>query len=237
MLREPFAFYEGKKEQKNMRIKIVTGHYGTGKTEFSVSLAMKLALEGKKVALADIDIVNVYFRSRERSKILEEAGIRVISSSLGHDSSLDLPSISAEIRGPIQDKTSQVILDVGGDKAGTNALVNFRRDLIDNGYEMLYVINSHREQTKDLAGALNHLDGIEMVSGLKVTGLVVNSHFLRETTSQDIMQGYMLAKEVQEKKGLPIRYICGIKSALKDLPEDLEGEKLEIGMYMREAWM
>ena len=220
-----------------MRVKIVTGHYGTGKTEFSVSLAMKLASQGKKVALADLDIVNVYFRSRERSELLEKAGIRIISSSLGHHSSLDLPAISAEVRGPLQDGKTEVILDVGGDKAGTNALVNFRRDIIESGYEMLYVINSHREETKDLAGALKHLDGIEMVSGLKVTGLVVNSHFLRETKAQDIMEGYQLAKKVQEERGLPIRYISGIASALKDLPEDLEGEKLEIGMYMREAWM
>lgn len=220
-----------------MRVKIVTGHYGTGKTEFSLSLAMKLASQGKKVALADLDIVNVYFRSRERSQLLEEAGIRIISSSLGHDSSLDLPAISAEVRGPIQDGKTEVILDVGGDKAGTNALVNFRRDIMESGYEMLYLINSHREQTKDLAGALEHLDGIEMVSGLKVTGLVVNTHFLRETRAQDIMEGYQLAKQVQEERGLPIRYISGIASALEDLPEDLEGEKLEIGMYMREAWM
>ncbi|NLY35919.1 MAG: ParA family protein, partial [Tissierellia bacterium] len=148
-----------------MRVKIVTGHYGTGKTEFSVSLAMKLASQGKKVALADLDIVNVYFRSREHSELLEKAGIRIISSSLGHHSSLDLPAISAEVRGPIQDGKTEVILDVGGDKAGTNALVNFRRDIIESGYEMLYVINSHREETKDLAGALKHLDGIEMVSG------------------------------------------------------------------------
>lgn len=220
-----------------MRVKIVTGHYGTGKTEFSVSLAMKLAREGKKVALADLDIVNVYFRSREKSAEMEEAGIRVISSSLGHFSSLDLPAISAEVRGPIQDKKTQVILDVGGDKAGTNALVNFREDLVESGYDMFYVINSNRQETREVQGALKHLEGIEMVSGLKVTGLVVNSHFLRNTTAQDIMEGYKLAKEVQEIRGLPIAYVCGIKEALSELPQDLEGEKLEIGMYMREAWM
>ncbi len=220
-----------------MRVKIVTGHYGTGKTEFSVSLAMKLAAQGKRVALADLDIVNVYFRSREKSDMLEEAGIRIISSSLGHGSSLDLPAISAEIRGPIQDGKTEVILDVGGDKAGTNALVNFKEDILASGYEMLYVINSKRSETQDLQGALKHLDGIEMVSGLKVTGLVVNSHFLRETRAEDILEGYELARQVGAKRGLPIVYVSGIKKALDQLPPGLDGEKLEVGMYMREAWM
>ncbi|NLY72472.1 MAG: ATP-binding protein [Tissierellia bacterium] len=220
-----------------MRIKVVTGHYGTGKTEFSVSLAMKLAAQGEKVALADLDIVNVYFRSRERSELLEKAGVRVISSLLGHNSSLDLPAISGEVRGPIYDGKTQVIIDVGGDQAGTNALVNFRDDLIENGYEMLYVINSNRKETQDLDGALKHLDGIEFVSGLKVTGLVVNTHLLWETKAEDLMEGYKLAQEVSKTRGLPIVYISGIKEALEGLDPDLEGERLEIGMYMREAWM
>lgn len=220
-----------------MRVKIVTGHYGTGKTEFAVSLAMNMAQKGEKVTLADLDIVNVYFRSRERSELLEAAGIHVISSSLGHESTLDLPAISAEIRGPIHDEKTQVILDVGGDMAGTNALVNFRKDVEESGYEMLYVINSHRPETKDLQGALKHLDGIEMVSGLKVTGLVVNSHFLRETTAEDILEGYALAQKVKEERGIPILYIAGIPSALEGLPQGLEGQHVKIGMYMREDWM
>ena len=52
------------------RLTIVTGHYGTGKTEFSVNLALALAKEGRPVALADLDIVNPYFRSRERRSLL-----------------------------------------------------------------------------------------------------------------------------------------------------------------------
>ena len=198
---------------------------------------MKMAQEGKKVALADLDIVNVYFRSRERADMLEEAGIHVISSSLGHNSTLDLPAISAEVRGTIHDISTEVILDVGGDMAGTNALVNFRKDVQESGYEMLYVINSHRPETSDLEGALKHLDGIEMVSGLKVSGLVVNSHFLRETTAEDILEGYALAQQVKKERGTPILYISGIASALKNLPENLEGEQVEVGMYMREDWM
>lgn len=217
-------------------IKIITGHYGSGKTEFAVSLAMQLA-DHAKVALADLDIVNPYFRSRERAQLMEQKGIRVISSSLGHNSSLDLPAISAEIRGPIGDPDTEVILDVGGDHVGARALVGFRNDILKRGYDMYLVINSYRPETGDVEGVLKHLEAIEYSAKLKFTGLIVNTHMIRQTTAEDILHGYRLAKRVQEKTQLPIVYISAIPEALKDLPEGLEGEQLPIGMYMREAWM
>lgn len=218
------------------KIKIITGHYGSGKTEFAVSLAMQLA-EHAKVALADLDIVNPYFRSRERAEVMEAKGIRVISSSLGHNTTLDLPAVSAEIRGPIADPTSEVILDVGGDNVGARALVGFRPDILKRGYEMFLVINSYRPQTGDVEGVLRHLEAIEYSSKLTFSGLIVNTHMIRETTAQDVLHGYALAEQVKARTGLPIRYISAIPEALKDLPDGLEGEQLPIGMYMRDAWM
>lgn len=218
-------------------IKIITGHYGSGKSEFAVSLAMALAAQGKKVALGDLDIVNTYFRSRERAEAMEQAGIKVISSSLGHFSSLDLPAVSAEIRGPMADPEYEVILDLGGDEVGARVAAAFSPDITARGYEMLLVINAYRPETKDLAGVMRYLEGIEYTSKLKVTGLIVNTHMIWDTTTEDVLAGLALAREVSHHTGLPIRYVSAIESALAGLPADTEGEKLTIGMYMRDAWM
>lgn len=219
------------------RIKVIVGHYGSGKSELAVSLAMKMRGKGEKVALGDLDIVNVYFRSREKAQMLEEKGIKVVSSVLGHDSSLDLPAINSEIRRYFVDGTSNVILDVGGDKAGTNALAMFREDILSQGYEMIFTVNAYRPQTSDLAGLLGHLEGIELVSRMQVTGLAVTTHQLRETSAEDVLLGYALAKELSRERDIPIRYICGLPHVLEELPLDLEGEPVPIGMYLREKWM
>ncbi len=203
----------------------------------AVSLAMKKRKEGRKIALGDLDIVNVYFRSREKADFLEEQDIRVVSSLLGHRSSLDLPAISSEIRQYFFNPDYDVILDVGGDKAGTNALVTFREDILSVGYEMLFTVNAYRPQTSDLSGLQLHLEGIEYVSGLKVTGLAVTTHQLRSTTVADVIKGYSLAKELSLKREIPIRYICALPGVLQELPEGMEGEQVPIGMYLREEWM
>lgn len=218
-------------------IKIITGHYGSGKTEFAVSLATRLAAEGRKVALGDLDIVNPYFRSRERAQLMEEQGIRVISSSLGHNLSIELPAVSAEIRGPIADPDTDVILDVGGDSVGARVVVGFVDDIKAHDYEMLLVINAYRPDTGDVEGVLRHLEAIEYTTKLKFSGLIVNTHMVWDTTALDVMVGVELARQVSQASGLPIRYVSAIQSALDDLPSDVEGEKIPIGMYMRDAWM
>ncbi len=103
------------------RIRIIIGHYGSGKTEFSVNYAVKLASLGKKVALVDLDIVNLYFRSREKADILEEMGIKVIASSV-KAAAVDIPAISSQVLVPLQDKSYEGIIDVGGDPVGARTL-------------------------------------------------------------------------------------------------------------------
>lgn len=219
------------------RIRIIIGHYGSGKTEFSVNYAVKLAEMGYKVALSDLDIVNPYFRSREKAAFLEEKGIRVISSSLGHNFSLDLPAISSEIVGPIQDPESQVILDVGGNSVGAKVLAKFYEDIIDKEYDMLCVVNTNRTETRTVEGILYHVRSIEEVSQLKVTGLINNTHLLRETTLETVLEAQKIIEEASQKLAIPIKYISTIESVAKELPEGLEGEVFPIKMYMRDVWM
>jgi hypothetical protein len=228
---------KGEKMLDDRRIRIIIGHYGSGKTEFSVNYAVKLAEMGYKVALSDLDIVNPYFRSREKAAFLEEKGIRVISSSLGHNFSLDLPAISSEIVGPIQDPESQVILDVGGNSVGAKVLAKFYEDIIDKEYDMLCVVNTNRTETRTVEGILYHVRSIEEVSQLKVTGLINNTHLLRETTLETVLEAQKIIEEASQKLAIPIKYISTIESVAKELPEGLEGEVFPIKMYMRDVWM
>lgn len=219
------------------RIHIIAGHYGSGKTEVAVSLALLMAERGRRVALGDLDIVNPYFRSREQAEVMEAAGVRVFSSSLGHSLTLDLPAVSAAIRGPLVDPTCDAILDVGGNGVGAKVLVEFVNDIARREHEVLLVVNAYRPETADTAGVLRQLHTIEAWSTLPCTGLISNTHLLRETTAQDVLAGYRLTEDVSARTGLPIRYVSALPEALAGIPDELPGERLPIGMHMRDIWM
>ena len=125
-------------------VRVVAGHYGSGKSEFAVSLALRDAARGRRVALVDLDVVNPYCRSREHAAELAAAGVWVISSSLGHTAAIEIPAISAQARAPIADPAWDVILDLGGDAAGAKVVVQFREEVRRRGYRLLIVVNAHR---------------------------------------------------------------------------------------------
>lgn len=221
---------------KDKRIRIVIGHYGSGKTEFSVNYAVKLAEQGKKVALADLDVVNMYFRSREKQEYLQSLGIKVISSSVNAPA-LDIPAISAEVYTPLEDKSYEAVLDVGGNPAGARVLGRYKKFLIDGAYDMFYVLNANRPETSSADQAIQFLKAIENTAQVKVTGIVNNTHMLKSTTVEDVLKGQKLALEVSQKTGIPISYIAALENVARDLPSGLEGEIFPINLYMREDWM
>ncbi len=218
------------------RLRFVVGHYGSGKTEFSINYAIKLAQEGKKVALADLDVVNLYFRSREKTEVLEKLGVKVIGGSI-KASAIDIPAISAEIVTPMQDKSYEAIIDVGGDPTGARTLGRYKEYFIDGDYDMFFVLNANRPETQTVDKVMEYLKKIEDTARAKVTGIINNTHMLKSTTVSDVLKGQELAEKISENLDIPIKYISVIENVAKKLPKDLQGEIFPIILYMREDWM
>ncbi|MGM0396098.1 MAG: ATP-binding protein [Bacillota bacterium] len=218
------------------RIRIIVGHYGSGKTEFSVNYAMKLAKRGKKVALVDLDVVNLYFRSREKTQILEENGIRVIGGAL-KGSSVDLPAIPGEVLTPLQDTSYEAIMDIGGNAEGARTLGRYHSYFKEGDYDMFFVLNANRPETGTVDQVLEYIVKIQDVARAKITGIINNTHLLKSTTVEDVMRGYNLAKEVSQETGLPIKYNVCLETLADKLPEELGDNVFPIKLYMREEWM
>ena len=219
------------------RIRLFTGHYGSGKSEVSINYVTKLReqVEGE-VALADLDVVNVYFRSREKKDIMKDLGITPIDSSI-NTTTLDLPAVSAEIMRPLNDKSVNYVIDVGGDNVGGKVVGRFANQFNSNDYDMFYVVNANREKTQTAKEVLQYIDAIEATSKLKVTGLINNTHMLKETTVEDVLKGQYVAREVSKIRNIPIKYISCLESIVDKLPKDLEGDILPMKLYLREEWM
>lgn len=221
---------------KDKRIRIIIGHYGSGKSEFSVNYAIKLAKMGKKVALADLDIVNMYFRSRERAVEMEDLGIRVIGSQVDSPA-VGVPSISAEVLAPLQDTSYEAVLDVGGDQVGARALGRYVDYFKEGNYDMFFVLNANRPETQTVEKVMEYMVKIEDVSRAKITGIINNTHLLKSTTVEDVLKGEKLALEVSERTNIELKYNAVLEDLVKDLPMDLKGEIFPIKMYMRDEWM
>ncbi len=185
------------------RLLIVTGHFGTGKTEFSVNLALALARAGEKVMMADLDIVNPYFRSRERREALEAAGVRLITSSQDSENA-DMPSLPAEILTVLEDRSYRGVLDIGGDPDGARVLARYQPKITAEDYQLLFVSNANRPEVRKAEDAISYLRCIEEVTGLTCGGIVNNTHLCGETTAEEILRGAELARSISEKTDIPV---------------------------------
>ena len=214
----------------------VTGHFGSGKTEFAVSLAFALAEKSEEhLALADLDIENPYFRSRERKEALESRGVRVYSDPYGGRNGSELQTLDSAIRAPLEDPLCRVICDTGGDFTGAMVLNQFKK-YFQSDYQLLCVVNCNRPGTDTVDKALFHLRSIEETTGLKVTGLISNAHFIRYTTAQDVLDGWAFTRETAEKSGVPALGACCMQSLLPEV-EGHGFDVFPIGMYMRESYL
>ena len=182
---------------------VVTGHYGCGKTNFSINLALDYAAKGRKVTIVDMDLVNPYFRTSDYRELLESKGIEVIAPVFGH-TNLDIPSLPASMYS-IFDSKDMVIVDVGGDDVGSTVLGRFRPKFEGLDYDMLYVVNRFRNLTATPEEAVEVLNEIRAVSGLTPTGLINNSHLMQETDAHIIAEGIDFTRRISALTGLPVK--------------------------------
>lgn len=218
------------------RVHVITGHYGSGKTEFALNFAFKKAEKQDNIAIADMDIVNPYFRSREKKAELEERGIKLISSSTGY-STADVPAISPEVYGILQSNKYEVILDVGGDPNGARVLGRYFQYFQEDNYNMWMVVNANRPNTQKSKEVIEYINIIQDSSRIAMTGLINNTHMIRETSKEDIIRGNDLVVEVSEITGLPIVYTSVLEEVVPDLPKDIKGEIFPISLKMRPYWL
>ena len=202
------------------RITLFAGHYGSGKTNIAVNYALHLKKAGYPTVIADLDIVNPYFRTKDSEEELREQGIDLICSEFAN-TNLDIPSLPQTMYRVVHDRSSYAVMDICGDDAGAVALGRFAEAISsEDNYEMLFVLNFFRPLTRTAEEAYTVLREIEYASKLRFTGIVNNSNLGELTTAEDVISTFAEAERLSEMSGLPVKFI----SAKKDVCEKLTGK-------------
>jgi hypothetical protein len=215
------------------RIRIVSGAYGVGKTEFAVNYALELAGRGCEVVLVDLDIVNPYFTSRCIRDFLDARGVTVLGPAPEH-TLVDIPALPAEIFSVFHKQDAEVIIDLGGDAPGSRVMGCFYPHLMKYGYDLFYLVNLNCPYTRDLAGALEYYAICERSTRLKITKIVNSTHLLFDTSVEDILAGYEVCRRLSDSKQVKLAYnmVWRETEDREALPE-LEGETFWLDMTLR----
>ena len=189
---------------EHKRLTLFAGHYGSGKTNIAVNYALHLAKENKQVCIADLDIVNPYFRTKDSAKELEAAGVHLISPQFAN-TNVDLPALPAEAYRLVTDKSSYGIMDIGGDDRGAYALGRYVPAIVaENNYRMAFVANCYRPLTRTPEDALEVMREIEAACGLAFTDIVNNANLGNETTPETVLEAVPYMERLSQLSGLPI---------------------------------
>ncbi|MGM9567569.1 MAG: hypothetical protein ACI3W6_05265 [Clostridia bacterium] len=205
---------------RTKRVTLLAGHYGSGKTNIAVNLAMRQKQEGFDVTVADLDIVNPYYRTKDSEEELKAAGIPLISSPFAN-SNVDLPALPQELYRIVDETDTHMVVDIGGDDRGAYALGRFAQKLKDeNDYEMILVINKYRPLTADEKDAVAIMKEIEEAGHLQFTAIVNNSNLGKETTAEDVLASVPYAEKMAKDTGLPLL----LTTVREDLLPELTGK-------------
>ena len=236
---------------KNM---FITGHFGSGKTEIAVNLILQAVAESKrqiaagrpdlvpqgcmpdgtprKFAIVDVDIVNPYFRSRERQDLFEKEGVRLITSSQ-HAKNADLPALPGDINATFDQDDLFSIFDVGGDPDGARVLARYEENISREPYEFYVVVNANRPMTRTPEAAVEYIRAIEFTCGLKATGIIGNTHLCGYTTEEEIERGFDYTDKISSLTGLPVVFNAVERRFTKYLDRE---DVLPIDLDMLKPW-
>lgn len=199
-------------------IVVIVGNYGSGKTEISINLAVNRKQAGTDVRVADLDLVNPYFRTREAIKPLSGMGIDVVVPSEEYLQA-DLPVLSPLVAGMIRKPDQLAILDVGGEDAGATVLSSLKDAFNGKNVRVLQVVNPFRPSTSTTAGFLKIKTKIESASRLEINGIVGNANLIDETTLDDFYQGYTFVDNLSRESGLPLEFVTAASALMADIDE------------------
>ena len=216
------------------KLMVITGHYGSGKTNCAVNFARELARGGEPVVLFDLDIVNPYFRSSDFTAELAAEGIEVCSPVFAN-TNLDTPTLTGRLDAVLAADTRTIILDVGGDDAGAVALGRYAAAIARHGYRMYYVCNCFRYLTRTAEEAATLLRQIEAVSRLRVTDLVNNANLGVETSADDVRQGLEMIGALSAMTGLPVAMTTVRRDLLPAMGRDADRCR-GVDIFVKPPW-
>ena len=200
-------------------IVIIVGSYGSGKTEISINLAVRRKLAGVDVRIADLDLVNPYFRTREAKDALSRLGIEVVLPEEKYLQA-DLPILSPLVAGMIRGPSELTLLDAGGNDVGATVLASLEDLFRDQPARMLQVVNPMRPDTNTVDGCLKVRDQIEAAAKQKISGIIGNANLIDETSCDEIYNGYEFVLDLSQKMGLPLEFITVARELMKDVNPD-----------------
>ena len=220
----------------NAQITVLTGHFGSGKSELAINFAMEKNTSGLKTAVIDLDIANPYFRSRELQGMLTELGIDLVSNAYGYDITADLPALSPMINSYILDPGIYKIIDAGGNDSGARVLNQYKAALKETNAEVFVVVNIYRPETDSIEKIIRMIDSIKNEIGLGIMGLISNSNLLRATKLEHVVAGIDMLESVSKDTGIPVTMICCERHFCR-LLEEYQYEILPMDIYLRPKWL
>lgn len=218
------------------RIKAIVGHYGSGKTEIALNLALDAKAQGRAACIVDLDIVNPFFRSAEQHQLLEEHGVELIYPPYAL-TGVDLPVLPPEVARVFVDPSLRVVLDVGGDDAGAAALGGYKQHFERESADLWYVVNLYRPFSETKQQIIQMLERIARRARIAPTGLINNANLADWTEPEHLLECQHVLAEVSRETGVPIVMITGKRGLLDRLPKDIGAPLYPISRYLKLEWM
>jgi len=226
------------KEKPKGKTYIITGFYGSGKTEFALNLAINIAKQsGERVSIADLDVINPYFRSREKAAALAPLNIEVLGSALDNNTGQDLPAISFGFISKIR-RGENIILDLAGGSNGLRLLANCYDAIFAADYEFWGIFNLYRPETDNARKMIDFMRGLGNTCRLPFTGLVNNGNMLGQTSAEHVLQSQTAVIEAAAALGLPLKYTMLREDIFDEVKDKLESQSVLVfdRLQMRKAW-